>query len=981
MQPERLQARIRHQLSLPAPDLEARALAQELSEMGLRARERLEQCATLIRVGNEQAALQAAETEPSLPELCAWISFAGSGEWARLCEKHGLPVTQAPDDAQVLAVELLYGKPIDENHPLYRDYRQAIRERDEARALSVLRSITAVNPGDANAQSELKRLRAKFMRSSLDKVTEHLRRGETEAAAGLMDRMEQLGTATLFGDAAWDQALRQREEWARSQARRRLAEHLGRAAEARRRDDWRVCADAIGAIRTLERNAGITAEGTVGLAELERWAGELVAAEAAEHRARAEADDLRAEWTRLSAEAGRNLTADLLRRLNRWTERAEASGGRIAAEQLSEAHRLARAVRQRVVRRHTLRIAGGVTALLGLVLGAHIAYQSVAARSALDEVLGAAEQPAAAWDFEAAEQAIDRAAALATNDELRAELATRSAELRRRMQPLRAREQALAAEAAFVSAARESGLGPENFVEVRRRAKSLENALAEVGPAAAVRLRAKSGDLAEVIAGCDKVASGLRAQVDSLVAELEKAAGDGERLANPAQAEAVVGRIRAVLASPGATVAVGNETGDRAMALCERVNERLALERARQGTLRRLSGAPDLHAYLSEIRTLAEAAVDSPERAAARRINGQAETLALLPRALLGPRTAAMWDAAGTPEPRTLAPNPEESRIIAQLADNEALRNLRKYIIREHVSPEPGVSESHARESEYVSGGLTTEIRRLQGGTETVYSGKVLRSSGDLVERQWSLRTFSNGVISGKQPTEGLPLPEVDYLRRFTRFFGGGTGALPESPLRTLERVRRETGTPLLRAYHLQELFRLAAVRPSESGLAFSPSAQRDADALRGITQNRLNATDFAFETDAALKSELAKFHASNTVNYVAEAQYLRAMLTALRRGATSLVGQVGLDGKPVWKTAPTGAALLLGIDADGKPAILFECSADGSARPTGNAAPLSPLLRLSVTPSEAAEMAGEAPSTLPVPSGGWNNLLKGRDL
>ena len=77
----------------------------------------------------------------------------------------------------MLAVESLYGRVIGESHPLYRDYRDAIRRRDEDRALAVLRSIVRINPDDPNAQSELARLSAKFLRESLGRVgvlfTEH----------------------------------------------------------------------------------------------------------------------------------------------------------------------------------------------------------------------------------------------------------------------------------------------------------------------------------------------------------------------------------------------------------------------------------------------------------------------------------------------------------------------------------------------------------------------------------------------------------------------------------------------------------------------------------------------------------------------------------------------------------------------------------------------------------------------------------------
>lgn len=982
MLPEKLQARIRNQLALGTPDLEARALATELAEMGRRARERLEQCATLIRLGNEQAALQAAETEPSLPDLCAWISFADSEEWARLCQKNGLPVTPAPDDSQVLAVELLYGKPIDENHPLYRDYRQAIRERDEARALAVLRSITSVNPGDANARAELDRLRGKFMRDSVNKVRALFDKPDPESATALMDRMEQLGTASLLGDATWEDAMRRRADWVRSQSRLRIAKHAERAAQARTSDDWRTCADEVGAARTLERNAGVKAEGddSTILSNCETWAAEHAATAAAEHAARSEAEALRTSWTQLSAEASRGESADLLRRINQWLDRASRSE-RIDAETIDSAGRLSRALHQRLVRRHTLRTAGGIAALIACILLGHLGYQSLRAKSALEDAVRSAEVCLDSWDGDGAERALASAEKLAVTPELRQELDDRAGVVREQIRVQRSKEQALATEATFLAETRTNGITAANFAEIRRRAKELESQISKVGTAAAQRLRKKSGDLADLAARCESVSGGLRAQIETLTRELDTAVGDGERLANPGAAETAASRIRTLLTAPGANIAVGTDTCDRALALAERVEQRLSIERAKAVALRKLDEATDLKTYLAGLKTLAADPLESPEKKAAAAISENAPQLSQLPRGLLGPRLGAMWDAAANPEPTAFSLNPEEAALAAELTERSAVRNLRKFIIREHTSPAPGVSEARVREAEYVVGEVNAENRRIQDGTETLFTAKVLRSSGDVIDQQWSLRTFNNGVISGKEPTEGLPLPEVEYYKRISRFFVVNGGHLTEPPLRTLERIRRETGAPVLRAYQLQELFRLSSIRPGESGLAFSPSAQRDAAELRGITQNKLGPVEFIFSNDAALKSELGKFHARSDVAYVAEAQFLRAVLVALRQGSTVLVGRVGIDGNALLRTPAPAGTLLLGLDSEGRPAVLFTCGADGTPEPTGNAAPLSPLLRLSVTPAEAAEAAGRQPTHINPPSSGWNSLLRGQDL
>ncbi|MFM9166913.1 MAG: hypothetical protein ACKOQ9_01100, partial [Verrucomicrobiota bacterium] len=146
MSPERLIARIRLQLELGTPDLESRSLAAEYASLCSRVRERLEQCATLIGAGDDHAAFQAAEADPDLLGLCAHLSFSDADRWHGFCREHGLPAGFPLDDRHLLAVEGLYGRAIGESHPLYRDYRDAIRRRDEERALEVLRSIVRINP-------------------------------------------------------------------------------------------------------------------------------------------------------------------------------------------------------------------------------------------------------------------------------------------------------------------------------------------------------------------------------------------------------------------------------------------------------------------------------------------------------------------------------------------------------------------------------------------------------------------------------------------------------------------------------------------------------------------------------------------------------------------------------------------------------------------------------------------------------------------
>lgn len=973
MLPDRLQARIRAQLALPSPDLEARVLATELVALAGRARERLEQCASLIRIGNEQAALEAAEAEPSLLDLCAWLSFAESDDWRRLCREHGLPVAPPLDDAQVLAVELLYGKPIDESHPLYRDYRQAIRERDDPRALSVLRTIVAANPGDANARAELARLGAKFARENAGRARALFADGKAAEAAELMDRMERLGVANLAGDPEWEEALRRRKEWVEANARARLESLAGQAAESMENGRWEDCASAVGALRTLERNTGLRlpADLAEALLRAESWATARVEEARAEAAAAATAEALAAELDTLRSEAARRPGATVLRRLRAWQEAARDLPDRIPAESLDEAEALRRDVHARVVRRHTLLTAGWLAGLALALVAANLALDDFKAASSRRSLLAEATRQAEAWDLQGARRTLARLEESALGAEEGARRDDAEALVARREEA----ERQLAAEAALLKAAAAEGVSAGNFAELRRRALALRKALAEGGPSLESRVAPLAGDLSALVARCETVARSLAPEVRTLAASLETALGTGATVADPAAARELIARIRGLLDVPETRSAVDADLVDRALARADLAEERLRLEQRSKEETRRLADAPDLKAYLMVLRDMAAATPPSPEsRAAAAVLAGETE-LAKLPQAALAPRSRAMWEALAEP-PSAETWSPGELAALAKLTDDRQIRGVRRFIVREHSA-----RGERATAAVYVLGEVGKELRRFQAGTETVFTAQVLRRSGDVTSETWSLRRFTNGAVSGEELTEGLPPPELEYQRRFLRSFDPVTRRPGEPILRTLVRVRGETGATLLRAYHLQELLAAASLRPAASNLTFSPSAQSDARELRRLTQGGLTLTDFLYPDKwADVRAELDRFLARPTVPYDEEARFLRALLASAREGGLLFAGRVGPGGSAILRERIPGT-VLLGLDGSGQPAALFETDDQGNVRRLRDALPFSPLLRLASTPAEAAPRAGSIPAGLTPPAGGWNALLKGQDL
>ncbi|NBX34956.1 hypothetical protein EBR16_06310, partial [bacterium] len=388
MQLDRLIARIRGQLELGTPDLEARSLAGEYANLCARARERLEQCAALIRGGQEHAAFQVAESEPDLLGLCAQLSFAESERWHALCRERGLPTGFPLDDQHVVALEGLYGKEIGENHPLYRDYREAMRSRQEDRALTILRSIVRINPNDPNARSELERLSTKFLRESLGKVAALFEAHQQEAAVALMRRMELFGASALSGEPRWEAVLRARRDWLRTKAQEQIAQAVEEAAKARKGGHWEACAAAVGRARSLERDHQVNLPAPLAqtLASLEGWAGELAATAEAEAALRAAVESLTAEWRSLQQEAARGTSpATLVARLGNWLERAIPLADRLPEGLVRDARTLRQLTRVRLSRRYALLTAGFVVAVLGAGAGLFLWLRGEAAEKEAQE--------------------------------------------------------------------------------------------------------------------------------------------------------------------------------------------------------------------------------------------------------------------------------------------------------------------------------------------------------------------------------------------------------------------------------------------------------------------------------------------------------------------------------------------------------------------------------------------------------------------
>jgi hypothetical protein len=983
MQVERLIARIRGQLELGTPDLEARTLAGEYATFCLRARERLEQCATLVRSGNEHAAFQSAESEPDLLGLCASLSFAESDRWHALCRERGLPAGFPLDGQQVLTVESLYGREIGESHPLYRDYRDAIRRREEDRALSVLRSIVRINPDDPNALSELSRLSAKFLRESLGKVIALFEDKRAGDAIELMDRMERFGANDLADEPRWEDARARRIAWLRGKAAEQVATLATEAAVAREGAHWEACAAALGRVRSLERDHQLNLDPRTlaQVAEHEAWAGELASVAEAEASQRAALEALNDEWALLQQEAARSSSpAILIVRLSAWLERAAPLAERLPDGILREGRALRQNIRARLNRHYLTLTTSWVGGLLLLIAG--IVYWNVL-RTKEEETrdrFSEAARLVELYDHTAAATALDEFERGSLSAAGEASRKAQTTPLRQRLAEQVAAEQRLRLEARSLADRRAQGLNLGNIAETHRRAAKYLEEFNHAGASLQTRLKAVFPEPEGLLSACRQMLDRTRNDISLQLAALNKAMGETENVADLATAAETLERLRQLIKT---LADAGDKDLDSALAAADRAELRLGGERKTIAALRALSKAADLNGYLAALAdTAANTAGEKSDLSArASFVFTRAPTLEALPRSALAPRVAAMWDAAATADlagnfnPATLTEI--EQRGLRQLSDTSLADSLRRYTL--NLYSIRGITPGRAV---YVVSEVTESKKPISDGVEFIQKTKELNRDGAVIETAWSRREFNNGVRAGEEIVLPATIRELDFIRQVSRFQDPKTGKLLEPLIRTMDRIRRsEYPYPELRAYQLQELYKLATTRPEAWGLIYSPSAQRDAEQLRRITQNALRQYDFLFKDKwADIQTELRAFLISQGgAGYAEEARFWRATFASLRNRKLIFAGMVGRDGQPNLRETIKGSALY-GLDNDGKATVLFRISDDGEVKRVAEAAPLSPLLRYPGTVAEAAQAAGVPKGLLP-PDGGWETLLQGRDL
>ncbi len=242
---ERILSALQRQEADPALAAEYARLCDELNR-------RIEQIEEVLDRGDEIQALQMAEIAPPVMEEADTLSFFQSREWGRLCQ--GCQVSIAPEIRAhgIALIDRLYGRGLTPNHPIYREFREAILARDDVRALQIARTIESLDPKDPGARSERERLERKVFFAQVTELGKALSAGNEDLAIHLLNEIEGFSLAKE-GDVPAEilSARRMRDVRDARAAMENLEVMFPKLEEMRGRGDWQGVAEMVGRIREL----------------------------------------------------------------------------------------------------------------------------------------------------------------------------------------------------------------------------------------------------------------------------------------------------------------------------------------------------------------------------------------------------------------------------------------------------------------------------------------------------------------------------------------------------------------------------------------------------------------------------------------------------------------------------------------------------------------------------------------------------------
>ncbi len=921
----KLVRQMRDYLSGAAPLAAVDTLAADYAGLCGDASARLDTCAAMLAKGSDYQALQLAESEPALLDLLAALSFGEARQWVEFCASRGLAFPPPFDQRAVDTLDTLYRRGVPANHPLYRDYRAAVTSRDDAKAIAVIRTITRLNPGDANAKSELLRLENKTFQTLKQRLRAAIETSDVGTTIATLDELHRIPAARdLPGTPDYETGLAIR----RAADARVAAEDAALAAatlpSARSRGDWREAAVLLGRVDSLKGEHGFSLS-----AEDERECGDVrawVESERAEAERTMQFEAAVSRLGQLSGEAesllrvGTPLTqaraAELLLDLERAWKEIEAFGRPVSDDVLRLARSAAASVRAESRRMQRARVLKTVVGAIAAVVVIGLAGWWVWRGQQSGDFQSQLSQLQTAGALDAAERLAGtiRAehASLSARPQLNAQLEQTEAWARDIRRRLADAETSVSAVESDASGKFQSGDAQAFIGHIEAVPPLITNLPQPLRPPLDARLTtARTAFESWIASQRDTVAQSAEAEL----AKMEAMTQEQLRIDLPSEAlTATLGAMDPLIRAFDVRTRPSVPALELPAAMATRfsaVRQKTSLIRAELDELARkreaLSKAGTLDDYRAALATLSQSQLtQSPEVAAAGKLAAQFPTEDSLMAALLLPDDPVQWSAikqeTGEPwKPKDVI-KAELDRLIA-LRDDPYVSNIYEATLK----PSTGEKRTVYSEGEIRPPTVSGDASTIETST---WSGKFHDPKSQVAMVRFAERTFTLTKLpkgrSGDELASTGASPAAQAFRELElQRMTDGDGAIYEQSLLPKIRIvaQNKKAPVLFRAYLVQELAKIMEIRPNAWGLPYCRSLRADLEELRSTTADSpLRSSDWLASGDqkakreAALKPLIERF---STRLYDAEARACRAVLATTRKAGFKLGGYVDASGKP----------------------------------------------------------------------------------
>ncbi len=984
-QVDSLMTAIRQRLVTPPPAGStdpAESLATEYAALTAEINRRLKQCLQIIESGNSEQAIMLAEEEPALLDSIALLNFSKFAQWEHLCGQEGFPAPQRPDPAATRRLNALYssGDKSEQLHALNRQLRVAMLTQKPERALSLVRKILALDPGDTTAIEQRGYLEQRVASGLFSELRSALRTGNSDVLLPVLRRCEAAG---LDDSAELEEARGIRARVEAQEAREAVTYTLSTLSSLQAEDRWEEAGRAVGEVERLVENHSLEMQESEvqALASAKTFFRERAGQEQTRQARQAALDVLASGVDQATARLHeRSVPLDELEALEAGLRRALSQATGFDEPAPDELTRRARAVldelSHRGAARKKLRVLARVALLLstGVLLGAvswlgYDLFQSVNRASELKRLISERLAVPLERQIEATKVKpplvplpMLQSGLVEAEDWLKG-----AAENKAKVETLLQKARSMV-EKSFADA--EPRKVSELFAEIEGVLESLPlDTAGEIRQGFADILGRKKIWMADRQAEITRVADS-QLQVMRGLNERLSASGDPADIGNAAQQlEPLLVPLLPWLDSAAEDMKLPDATATELRQFGARLNEARALLSARDQALNDLNTAQTLEQFKAALSKLGQVGLPASSDVKAAQLMGarQFDESSVLGEMLM-PDFPEFWAAIKSEDDLSrdlfpAEPTLDQVDLLREITTNRNIDNISEVDLRK-VDPYATPDEARLRtlfvrgqtDSQWLSGNVSA----VNAWSADVYDPRLspnevefrprsftwdgVRNRGDKVESQ----RWSSGTEAFRKMRIG-EMVETSYDRYRNSVFDvtDRVLSLPTSPA-------------LLSAFTLQKLWGVAQTDPVGWGLPLAPAFTRDMKAIDTILADRtLDGSEWMLPASSVSSSELGSFFAARPpVSYSRQATLNRHLLAEAYEAGASYCGFAGEDGPNLRPDLPSGVETLWGYREGGKVLEPLYARDEGGWTSLQKASLLTPLFSVFLESAEAIARA-----------------------